>query len=342
MNKAVIAKSNGLSHVLITGATGAVGPSVVQAFYAKGYLVRTLSIDPPPRGLWPDDVEVLIGDVTDRATVEAAMKGVDFVVHLAALLHIVNPHPELQKDYERINVGGTTTVVESALKGDIKRLVFLSTISVYGPSEGAILTEDSPTRPLTFYAQSKSAAESIVISARRADGAALGTVLRLGAVYGARIKGNYKRLVHALNRGRFILPGSGLNRRTLIYDKDVSRAILLATEHDMAAGRIFNVTDGQFHTVNDITLAIRHALGRNYPTLYLPTRPVRWIVAFTEKFFGFIGLHPPITHEAINTFLEDIAVDGRRFHDMLGFYPRYNLQKGWKDAVSEMRKSGDL
>jgi len=75
------------------------------------------------------------------------------------------------------------------------------------------------------------------------------TVLRLGAVYGSRIKGNYERLTHALARHRFIPIGSGLNRRTLVYDKDVGRTDALAVSHPAAAGKIFNVSDGRFHSM---------------------------------------------------------------------------------------------
>ncbi len=117
---------------------------------------------------------------------------------MAALLHIVNPPPELREKYERVNIGGTATVVEAAIKAGVKRVVLFSTIAVYGPSDGCVLNEMSPTHPDTFYAQTKCAAEQIVMNARGADGQPLGTVLRLGAVYGSRIKGNYERLTRAL------------------------------------------------------------------------------------------------------------------------------------------------
>ncbi|MCG6535826.1 MAG: NAD-dependent epimerase/dehydratase family protein [Syntrophales bacterium LBB04] len=121
-----------------------------------------------------------------------------------------------------------------------------------GGAEGYVLNERSPTHPETFYAQTKLSAEQIVLNARGADGQPLGTVLRLGAVYGSRIKGNYERLTHALARHRFIPIGNGLNRRTLVYDKDVGRAAVLAVSHPAASGQIFNVTDGQFHALNEI------------------------------------------------------------------------------------------
>ena len=101
--------------ILMTGATGAIGPRVVHALHRAGYQIRSFSVDAPTAGMIPQSVEVLIGDVTDQVAVQSAMRGVDAVVHMAALLHIVNPAPELQKKYDRINVGGTASVVEAAI-----------------------------------------------------------------------------------------------------------------------------------------------------------------------------------------------------------------------------------
>jgi len=101
--------------ILMTGATGAIGPRVVHALHRAGYQIRSFSVDAPTAGMFPQSVEVLIGDVTDQVAVQSAMRGVDAVVHMAALLHIVNPAPELQKKYDRINVGGTASVVEAAI-----------------------------------------------------------------------------------------------------------------------------------------------------------------------------------------------------------------------------------
>ncbi|MDI6742550.1 MAG: NAD-dependent epimerase/dehydratase family protein, partial [Smithella sp.] len=164
--------------VLVTGATGAIGPRVVHALHQAGCQIRAFSVDAPAAGMFPQSVEVLIGDVTDQVAVQSAMQGVDAVVHLAALLHIVNPPPELREKYEHVNVGGTATVVEAAIKAGVGRVVLFSTIAVYGPSDGCVLNEMSPTHPDTFYAQTKRAAEQIVLNARSADGQPLGTVLR--------------------------------------------------------------------------------------------------------------------------------------------------------------------
>jgi len=328
--------------VLITGATGAIGPRVTHALYHAGFKIRSFSVDAPESGVFPPNVDVIIGDITDKEAIESAMQGVDSAVHMAALLHIVNPPPGLREKYERINVDGTATVVAAAIKSGIKRVVLFSTIAVYGQADGQVLNEQSPTHPETFYAQTKLAAEKVVLNARNADDQPLGTVLRLGAVYGSRIKGNYERLTHALARRRFIPIGNGINRRTLVYDKDVGLAAVLALSHPAAAGRIFNVTDGAFHTLNEIIESICSALGRKVPRLSLPVGVSRVVADIIEKFSQSIGLKPPAIRAMIDKYVEDIAVDCNLIQKELGFVPSYDLETGWKETVKEMREGGVL
>jgi UDP-glucose 4-epimerase len=199
-----------------------------------------------------------------------------------------------------------------------------------------------PTHPDTFYAQTKLSAEKIVLNARDADGHPLGTVLRLGAVYGSRIKGNYERLTHAMARNRFIPIGSGLNRRTLIYDRDVAKAALLAVQHPNAAGKVYNVSDGHFHTLKEIIVSICQALGRNPPRLSLPVGPAQFIAGLMEDTFRLVGRKSPIGRETIDKYTEDIAVSGQRIQTELGFKPQYDLRSGWRETVQEMRECGAL
>jgi UDP-glucose 4-epimerase len=325
------------STILVTGATGAVGFRVVEALHSAGYPLRTFSIDAPAAGLFPPQVEVMIGDVTDETAVRSAMHRVDAVVHMAALLHFTNPPPAMRETYERINVGGTATVLDAAMHAKVRRVVFFSTIAVYGRAEGRVLNEQSPTRPDTFYARTKLAAEEIVLKARIADGQALGTVLRPAAVYGSRIKGNYERLTQALAHHRFIPVGDGLNRRTLVYDRDVGRAAVLAVQHPAAAGRVFNVTDGGFHPLREIIETICAAMGRKPPCLSLPAGPVRVFAGFLEKGSQALGIKTPITREMIDKYTEDIAVDGSLIQRELGFMRQYDLKTGWKETIREMR-----
>jgi len=323
--------------VLITGATGAIGPRVVAELCRAGYAVRALSLDQPQLGDLPGEVEVCTGDITDPATVSSAMKGVQAVVHMAALLHNLHCPPELYEKYERINVGGTANIVKAASLAQVERVVLFSTITVYGPSGGSILTEKSPPNPDTVYAKTKLAAEQIVLSARRRDGQPLGTVLRLGAVYGPGIKGNYQRLLMALDRGTFIPIGDGCNRRTLIYDKDVARAAVVALQHPRAAGRVYNVSDGRYHTISDILESMSLALGRKRPSFSLPAAPIRIAAGLLEDAARLLGRRLPVGRATVDKYTEDIAVSSELLQSELGFRPLYDLRAGWAETVEELK-----
>jgi UDP-glucose 4-epimerase len=299
-------------------------------------------LDPPPEGIWPNSIENQIGDVTNPVAVQSAMQGVDAVVHLAALLHIAHPTFDLRHKYEKINVEGTANVVESAVQRNVKRVVFFSTIAVYGDSGGRVLQEGTPPQPGTFYAQTKLSAEQIVLAVKNSSGQPVGTVLRLASIYGSRITGNYRQLLKALDKGRFIPIGHGQNRRTLVYDKDVAHAAVLALEHPGAAGKIFNVSNGEFHTMNDIISTMCKALGRKPPCLSLPIGPVRFVAGIVEDMARLVGRQPPIMRTTIDKYTEDVAVVSRRIQKELGFVPQYDLLSGWRETVREMLQTGEL
>jgi UDP-glucose 4-epimerase len=319
-----------------------VGPSVVWALHHAGYPIRTLSLDTIHPEILPNGVEFLSGDITDSAATQSAMEGVEVVIHLAALLHSTNPPPTPLEKYEKINVGGTANVVKAAVEAGVKRLVFFSTIAVYGNSNNQILPEDTPAKPDTFYARTKLAAERIVLDAKRKDGQSLGVVLRFAAIYGPRVKGNYQRLVHTLAHRRFVPVGDGSNRRTLIYDRDIGQAALLAAENPEAAGKIYNVSDGQFHTLNEIIKTICEALGRTPPRISLPVGPIRCAIGIFEDAGRIIGYQSPISRSTIDKYTEDIAVSSERIEKELGFRPQYDLQSGWRETVQQMRRMGNL
>jgi UDP-glucose 4-epimerase len=328
--------------VLVTGATGAVGPQVVSAIREAGYRIRTLSLHPPPADMVSDGIECRIGDVTNPADVRSAMQGAGAVVHLAALLHIVNPTPDMRQAYENINVGGTAVVADAAVREDVRRIVYFSTIAVYGDSRGRVMDEDTPPAPKTFYEKTKLDAERLVLRAKNRSGFPIGTVLRMAAVYGPRVKGNYRQLLKALHSGCFVSIGPGRNRRTLVYDQDVARAAALALVHPGAAGRLFNVSDGEFHPLHEIIEVMCSALGRNAPRFSLPVRPVRLAAGILESAARLAGLQSPVVRATIDKYTEDVAVDSRRIQKELGFVPATDLTTGWRDTVRDMRRAGEL
>lgn len=328
--------------VLVTGASGALGPVVVRAFQEAGYRTRALCRSVPAAGLLPADCEVRSGDIADRRFVSEAVSGMDVVVHMAALLHLANPPAALLPEYERVNVEGTGVLADAVTAAGVARLVAFSTITVYGPGNGRTLDETSAPNPQTPYAKSKLAAERIVLERRGTDGAPLAVVLRLAAAYGPRTKGNYARLIRALSQGRFIPVGQGENRRTLVHESDAGAAAILAARHPEAPGNVFNVTDGEVHTVEEIIGAISHALGRRPPKFSLPAGLAGLALGAVEKASGLLGVRAPATRAMLRTYQEDVAVSGDLIRRRLGYSARVDLKAGWTSAIAEMRRSGQL
>jgi len=322
---------------LVTGATGTIGPALIRRLLNKGYRVRVLLRSPPLPGSLPESVSQFLADITDSHTVNRAVRGVDVVFHLAAKVHTSDPSSSLQAEYERVNVQGTQCVTDAAQAADVRRLVFFSTISVYGPSQPPeVLDESSPLRPQSLYAQTKCEAEEIVLSARQGKKKGpLAVVLRLAAVYGPHVKGNYARLIAALRRGWFVPLGDGCNRRTLIYDEDVSRAALLAAERAEAAGQIYNVTDGHIHTLRDVLGAICRALDKSPPKYYCPAAPVRVLAGAIEDVFRSVGIRPPVNRALVNKLVEDVAVGGDKIRKELEFRSEFALTQGWHRSLRE-------
>ena len=326
--------------VLLTGATGAVGPSVVKALLAAERPVRILlrpgeSVNPQP------GIEYVEGDITELAALGPACRGMEAVVHMAALLHEMGRRSD-DSEYERVNVNGTANVIEAAKAARARRVVVLSTIAVYGDLRGETATEDTPLRPDTPYATTKVAAERLALSAVDGEGKPLATVLRAAAVYGARVKGNYRRLVTSLARGTFVPIGDGQNRRTLLFDEDLAAAIVLALESPQAAGLVFNVTDGAPHTVDAIVRSICGALGRRPPRLHVPLGLAMAASGVIERAAVMARRHPPITKAMLSKYVEDVAVSGARIEKQLGFRARHDLGSGWRATVSGLRAAGAL
>jgi len=321
--------SSEAARVLLTGACGAVGPTLVQRFLQAGHRVRIYDRLPLPAVLSNPDIEYVRGDIADRALLREAMLGVRRIVHMAAKLHINNPDPSLRSEYFRINVEGTRAVAEAALSAGAERLVLFSTICVYGPSRPPeVFDENSPLNPDSWYAETKCEAEQIVLNTLPA------AVLRPAAVYGPRITGNYLRLLRTLQRGWFAYVGSGGNRRTLVYDEDLAAAALLAAQDLRATGRIYNVTDGSIPTFRNIVEAMCAALGRKPPRLAVPIGMIKILAAAAEFALQPFRLRSPVTRAMVMKLVEDTAVSDARIENELQYRPEINLREGWKRVVS--------
>lgn len=309
--------------VFVTGATGVIGPVLVRQLLDAGHTVRALVRTPD--AAVPLGAEPVLGDLSDPDALRRGAEGATAVVHLAALLHVNAPGDELSERYREVNVEGTRRLVEAAAAAGVGRWVFASTINVYGPSRGgAPWTEADPVRPDTLYGETKLEAEALV---RALPG---GIVLRLAAVYGPGMKGNYPSLMRLLRRGVRTLPGDGTNRRTLIHIEDAARAFALAATGGVPSGT-YNLTDGQLHTFDSVVRSLQVAVGRRPGVRYVPASWVRAALRVPAWLSG--GRLPgPVLVDKIT---EDVAVSGDALFAATAFRPRVErLANGWTSPES--------
>jgi nucleoside-diphosphate-sugar epimerase len=128
----------------------------------------------------------------------------------------------------------------------------------------------------------------------------------------------------------------------LVFEEDVARAIVLASTHPSAPGQIFNVTDGECHTVREITAAIAAALGRRPPRLAIPLALARGGISSLEALARLLARTPPVTMAALEKYTEDVAVSGERIKASLGFEPEWTLTRGWQATIVRMKEEGRL
>lgn len=321
---------------LVTGATGVIGPRVVDALSAAGLRVRIYARRIPNALPWTAPAECVEGSLEDEAALSRAVRGVECIVHLAARLHDDTHTRAAQDACWATNVDGTRRVAQAARQQNA-RLVLASTVAVYGPNPGRVVDEATPPRPDTTYGESKVEAERIVLGLRGLDGRPLGTVMRLGAVYGPRMKGNYIKLIQSEKRGLFVCVGDGSNRRSLIYETDAAAAMALAAASVNSRGAVFNVTDGSIYSVREILASISSALGRSSRQWHVPVAPVRVAAACGDAVRRVTGWPVPLTTEILTKWLEDLAVESGAIRHHLGFRSAVTLEAGWAQTVLALR-----
>lgn len=312
---------------LVTGATGVVGVPLVEALLQRNYRVKILARDRAAANLFAGKVVVVPGSLADSAALEAACADVDYVFHFAAKLHVNNPSARLDAEYEETNVRATANLLELGARNKIEKFVFASTINVYGAGDNVrIFDENSRLNPTGIYAQTKAAAEKLVLERD------FGIVLRLAAVYGSRMKGNYVRLLTALRKHRFFFVGAGLNRRTLIHQRDAAAAAILVAEK--AVGKsVYNATDGEYYTFEQIVRSMALALKLKTPSLRLPLAPFELAFDWLGIIERASGAKFPINRQTLDKLIEDVAVSGAKIQRELGFKPIFDLNAGWRETI---------
>jgi nucleoside-diphosphate-sugar epimerase len=249
--------------VLITGGAGFIGRHIAEHFQDRAE-VRVL--DNLRSGFKSNlsglECELIVGSILDRDLVREAMKGVDFVFHLAAMVSV----PEsVHKPNEcaEINASGTAIVLEEAARARVKKLIFSSSAAIYGRNPTIPKIESMPAEPKSPYATSKYEAERHCRSFT--DEGRLATVsLRYFNVFGPYQdpRGEYTAAVpafieKAIRDEPITIFGHGRQTRDFIYVKDVVRANAFFALKSQAT-EVFNVACGKQITITDLALTIRN------------------------------------------------------------------------------------
>jgi UDP-glucose 4-epimerase len=250
--------------ILLTGASGFVGPHVVTALRDAGYRLRLTQRRAITAS--PGIETVATGDMSAPIDWRAALDGVDHVVHMAGLAHA---GPGLDEAlYRRINTQATLDLAEAARRAGIARLVYLSSIkALSGAFDGAALRDDDSPAPDDAYGRSKLAAEQ-GLAALDLDWVSLRPVL----IYGPGVKANMAALLR-LARLPLPLPLGGLNApRSLLAVENLAEAILFALTPACPSRRSYIVSDPEPISVAEIITAMRAGLERKPGLIGVPAR----------------------------------------------------------------------
>ena len=307
--------------VLITGGAGFVGSHLCGALVGAGASV--VAVDNLQNGLrdnLAEGVEFVLADISGETFLSHfAHRRFDAVIHCAAqssnALSFRDPMLDIAS-----NQIGTLNVLRLCERLRIPRLLFTSSMSVYGQAECLPTPETEPVRPQSLYAVHKAASEQYIQLLAPASGIHA-TIFRLFTTYGPgqnlanRDQGLVSIYLSYVLRGEpVVVKGSGERRRDLIYIEDVVRALLGALDERVTFGKTYNLGSGRAHRIADV---------------------VRWLVRACGG-----GLDYPVVYEAPTPGdPRETLADVSRLHEDLGWEPRIAVDEGITHTVRAYRNA---
>ncbi|MCL7413907.1 MAG: GDP-mannose 4,6-dehydratase [ANME-2 cluster archaeon] len=237
--------------VLVTGATGFVGPYLVQALTEKDARVKilTLSKDEIPSNLHADNLEIVTGDITRPETLDRITEGVDFVFHLAAISNVDYAIRNPVKTYD-VNVRGILNLLEEVRKNSVQKFIHISSSHVYGVPQYIPVDEKHPIAPREPYSASKAAAENIVFAYSGAYGINT-AILRPFNIYGPGQHESFliPSIIKQAYGNDVIEVGNLEPTRDFTYITDVVAGFLIIAE---SGSGVYNIGSGVEVKVGDI------------------------------------------------------------------------------------------
>jgi nucleoside-diphosphate-sugar epimerase len=311
--------------VLVTGAGGFIGRALCAHLAGQGIAHVAAVRSPVSEQALPLSQVVVLGDFA-AAEWDAALTEVESIVHLAGRAHVLAERDSDPTPYIVANVHVTRRLLDAAAKAGVRRVVFASTVKVYGETTrpGRPFRAGDPSRPGDAYAQSKAEAENVLWQICRSSGIE-GVVLRLPLAYGPAVKGNFLLLLEAIARGRR-LPFAGVaNRRSLIYVGNAVSAIDAALRSPALAGETLPVADAQSVSTPDLIAKIARALGVTPRLSRVPTSVLRAGAALIGR------------RRASTRLLGSLEVDATRFCDLAPWTAPTSLDDGIAATVAWWR-----
>ena len=303
--------------IAITGGSGFIGTRLIGALEEDGHETNIIDI--------ADDQPI---DILDQENLNQAIAGKDVIYHLAAE-HRDDVFP--REKYYEVNGQGTQNVVHAAEKANIKKIIFTSTVAVYAMGAGAKL-EDSPVAPYNDYGKSKLEAEEILIKWSKADPSRSLIIVRPAVVFGENNRGNVYNLINQIARGKFLMIGSGKNKKSMGYVGNVSSFLkyCLSLNDNIA---IFNYADKPDLETRELVDTIYKNLGRAKPKIAIP-----YVVGLMAG-YGFdviariTGKNFSISAIRVKKFCSDTVVNADKAQKS-GFVAPYSLTQGLERMIN--------
>lgn len=312
---------------LLTGATGFVGQAVAQAMLQAGHPVVAALRQLPSKVVQDSDAKdatgvaptwQVVGPINAQTDWQAALQGVQTVVHCAARTHVMREHAaDALAAYREVNVQGTLRLAQQAAEAEVRRFVFLSSIGVNGSHNAAPFTEADAPQPHDSFALSKLEAENALLELAVKTGMEV-VIIRPPLVYGPNAPGNFGSLVRWVQRGPPLPLGAVHNQRSLVALDNLVSLVLLCADRErspQAANQVFVVADGQ--DVSTATLLCKVAQAAGCPSRLLPVPA--WLLRAGATLVG--------KRAVADKLLGTLQVDASKARTLLGWHPVVTMEQ---------------
>ena len=322
--------------VLVTGATGFLGKYVVKELVAEGYFVRAFGRNKAVgQSLVSDQVEFFKGDLSSKQAVEEACKGVEMVVHAGALSTVWGPW----ESFYQANVLGTQHVLEASRTNKIKRLVYVSSPSIYAAPKDqiGIKEEDAPTENhLNNYIKSKILSENLFPAYPDVPS----IILRPRGLFGVGDTSILPRVLKLSQKIGIPLIKEGKQLMDMTCVENVALAIALALKADRAEGQVYNITNGEPTPFKELIEEALQGLGLPIRYKKLPAFLLSGLASSLEVLYRVLPLkgEPPLTRYTYYLLRYSQTLDISKARKELGYEPRISIMEGITQYVQDYRK----